>query len=319
MSATGEVRATARRDWAVLTAPLVLIGAGWGLTQPMAKIAVSEGYRHIGIVFWQLALGAVLLGAVCLVRGQPLRTDARALRLMVLIALIGTILPNGASYEAARHLPSGWLSITLSMVPLFAFPIALAWGIDRFTWPRFGGLLLGLVGVAFLALPVQAWITGDAELGTVTAAMALWLPLALVAPALYALEGNVVARYGTAGMDPVQLLFGASVVGAAISAPIALATGTWIDPRPPWGAPDAAIVVASVVHAVVYACYVWMVGRAGAVFAAQVSYLVTGFGVIWAILLLGESYGAGFWLAMACMFTGLFLVQPRPGGANGAR
>jgi drug/metabolite transporter (DMT)-like permease len=296
-----------RRVWAGLVGLLVLLGAGWGLTQPMAKIAVSEGYRHMGIIFWQLTIGAALLGAVVLARGRRPRLDARALRLYALIALIGTLVPNGASYEAARHLPSGWLSVVLSMVPLFAFPIALAWGIDRFRWPRFLGLMLGLAGVAILALP-------GLGAGGAAAGFALWLPVALIAPALYALEGNYVARYGIDGLDPVELLFGASVIGALMCLPLALATGTFIDPRPPWGAPDGAIVVSSVVHAVVYASYVWLVGRAGAVFAAQVSYLVTGFGVMWAMLILGESYGAGFWAAMACMFAGLFLVQPRPGG-----
>jgi len=53
------------------------------------------------------------------------------------------------------------------------------------------------------------------------------------------------------------------------------------------------------------------VGRAGSVFASQVSYLVTGFGVLWAILFLGESYSAYVWSAMAVMMLGLFLVRPR--------
>jgi drug/metabolite transporter (DMT)-like permease len=66
------------------------------------------------------------------------------------------------------------------------------------------------------------------------------------------------------------------------------------------------------VHAGVYAGYVWMVGRAGAVFAAQVSYLVTAFGVIWAMAILGERFSGTVWLAMLMMFAGLFLVQPRP-------
>ena len=47
-----------------------------------------------------------------------------------------------------------------------------------------------------------------------------------------------------------------------------------------------ALVSASVVHVLVYATYVWLVGQAGAVFTAQVSYLVTGFGLLWAWLLL---------------------------------
>ena len=53
-------------------------------------------------------------------------------------------------------------------------------------------------------------------------------------------EGNVIARWGTAGLDPFDVLFGASVMGMAIALPLALATGTFIDPRPPWGAPDVA-------------------------------------------------------------------------------
>jgi drug/metabolite transporter (DMT)-like permease len=93
---------------------------------------------------------------------------------------------------------------------------------------------------------------------------------------------------------------------------LALLTGQWISPLPPWGAPDLAVVGSSVAHALAYVGYVWMVGRAGAVFAAQVSYVVTAFGIFWAWILLGETYSGWVWAAVALMFTGLFLVQPRP-------
>ncbi len=75
---------------------------------------------------------------------------------------------------------------------------------------------------------------------------------------------------------------------------------------------QVALIAASVVHVLVYATYVWLVGRAGAVFTAQVSYLVTGFGLLWAWLLLGEAYAATLWLALGAMFVGMYLVQPRP-------
>lgn len=276
------------------------------MTQPLSKIAVSEGYRHFGLVFWQMALGAVILGIICAARRETLPLRADALRLYVLIALIGTVLPNSASYQAAVHLPSGVLSIVLSLVPMFAFPIALALHIDRFSPQRLAGLLCGLLGVMLLTLPGSS---------LPQAGMLAFLPLALIAPFFYGLEGNVVAKWGIAGLSPVQLLLGASLVGSVIAAPLAISTGHWIDPRPPWGAPDAALVALALIHALVYACYVWLVGQAGAVFAAQVSYLVTGFGVIWAMLFLGERYAGAFWLAMAFMMCGLFLVQPRPGKA----
>lgn len=285
---------------------LMLLGAGWGVTQPLTKIAVSEGYRQFGLVFWQLVLSGAVLGAVVRLRGQGLPWARRYLRLYVVIALIGTVLPNSASYRAAVYLPSGIVSILLSMVPVFSFPIALLMATDRFSWPRLAGLLFGLAGVFLLVGP---------EASLPERGMAAFIPLALIAPVFYGLEGNVVAKWGTEGLDPIQVLCGASIMGAVIALPLALVTGQFIDPRPPYAAPDVALVLSSCIHVVVYSSYLWLVGRAGAVFAAQVSYLVTGFGVIWAMILLGERYSGWIWLAMAVMFLGLFLVQPRPGVA----
>jgi drug/metabolite transporter (DMT)-like permease len=288
-----------------LVAVLVALGAGWGITQPLAKIAVTGGYRHFGMVFWQLALGAAFLGTICLARGRGLPLGARHLRLYAVLALIGSVVPNAASYQAVGHLPAGVMSILVSLVPMFAFPIALALGIDRFSALRLAGLAAGLLGVVLIVAP---------ESGLPDPAMILWVPLALVAPFFYALEGNYVARNGTEGLDAIQTLFGASVIGTLIAAPLAISSGQWIDPRPPWELRDAAVAGIAVVHAVVYAGYVWLVGHAGAVFAAQVAYLVTLWGVLWAKLLLGEAYSGWVWAALALMLAGLFLVQPRPKG-----
>jgi len=287
----------------VLIGILVLLGMCWGITQPLAKIAVSEGYRHFGLVFWQLAIGAVFLGTITLIRGTGLPVTRKHLAFYTLIALIGTVLPNSASYQAAVYLPAGVISILLSLVPMFAFPVALLLAVDRFSWRRVLGLAAGLVGVVLLVGP-------DASLPE--RAMVAFIPLALIAPAFYGVEGNVVSKWGTHGLDAVQVLTGASIVGALIALPLAVFSGQWIDPRPPWGAPDMALTASALIHASVYCGYVWLVGQAGAVFAAQVSYLVTGFGVMWAMLLLDERYSGFVWLAMLVMFVGLFLVQPRP-------
>lgn len=292
-------------DRVFLLAVLVCLGAGWGITQPLAKIAVSEGYRHMGLVFWQLVIGAVLLGTVALATGRRLPLGRRHLALYALIAAVGTLVPNSAAFQSAVHLPAGILSIVLSLVPMFAFPIALMLRTDRFRPDRFAGLCLGLFGVALIALP---------EGGLPEAGMILWLPLALVAPLFYAFEGNFVAKWGTAGLDPVQVLLGASILGACVAAPVAWLAGAWIAPPAPgdWGAPELAVLLIGVIHGVVYTVYVWLVGRAGAVFAAQVSYLVTGFGIVWAMAILDERYSGWVWAALAVMFCGLFLVQPRP-------
>jgi drug/metabolite transporter (DMT)-like permease len=143
-------------------------------------------------------------------------------------------------------------------------------------------------------------------------AMLAWVPVGLIAPAFYAFEGNFVARHQPEELDAVQVLLGASLVGVVLSLPIALVSGEWISPLPPYGMPDLAVVISSVAHALSYAGYVWLVGRGGPVFAVQISYLVTGFSVGWSWLLLGETYSAWVWGAFALMLIGVALVQPRP-------
>lgn len=282
-------------------AALLVIGSGWGLTIPFTKIAVSTGHQPLGLVFWDLLICTVVLGGLTYGRGARLELEARHLKLYFVIALVGTILPNAVSYKAAAHLPAGVMALIISMVPMFAFPIALMMGTDRFSARRMLGLAIGLTGVALLVGP---------EASLPERAMAAFIPLALIAPFFYGIEGNYVAKYGTQGLSPIGTLFGASLVGALITLPLALGLGQWVNPVP-FGLPETAFVASALIHALVYSGYVWLVGRAGAVFAAQVSYLVTIFGVVWSMLLLSEAYSPYIWAALALMMAGMFLVQPR--------
>ncbi len=277
---------------------LVLLGLGWGSTQSLGKMATATGHQPFGLIFWQLVVGAVVLGAVSVLRGKGLVLTREALRFYVVIAVIGTLVPNATFYASVVHLPAGVMSILISTVPLIAFPMALALGMDRLSPGRLIGLGLGLLGVALIARP-----GGEISLG--------WLAVAMVGPVFYAAEATWVARSGTAGMDPVQAMFGVSVVGAVMAAPLALGTGQWVDPLP-LGRAEGALVILAAVHAVVYAGYVWLAGKAGSVFAAQTSYLVTGSGGVWAMVLMGERFGPLVWLALAVMLAGVALVQPRP-------
>ena len=291
-----------RREVLLFSGFLVLMGAGWGATQPLTKIAVSTGYSPFGLLLWQQVLGAALMAVVCLIRRTRLRLDGSALRAYLVIALIGAVLPNSISYQAAVHLPAGIMSLLLSIIPMFAFGIALMLGNDSFAWRRLGGLCFGLIGVLIIILP-------SVDLGE--AVPVGWAALYLVVALFYAFEGNYVARWGVAGLGPFQLMLGASLVGLVLVAPVMLATGQTIVPQVPMPLAQSALIASSLIHVLVYASYVWLVGRAGAVFAVQVSYMVTGFGLFWAWLVLGEAFSNMIWLALAAMFAGMYLVQPR--------
>ena len=245
------------------------MGASWGLTIPLTKLAVSEDYQEFGLIFWQQMICFGILGLVVWLRRQRLPFGRVHLKVYIIIVIFGTVLPNTASYTAAVHLPAGVLSILISTVPMFAFPIALMFGIERFSWRRVAGLCLGLVAILLLVGP---------EASLPDRMVVMFIPIALIAPVFYAFEGNYVAKWG--GLDPVQALLGASLIGSSIGLVLALASGQFIDPRGPWGVPYYAFVISSFVHAFVYTSYIRLAGRAGPLFATQVAYLVTLFGMI---------------------------------------
>jgi drug/metabolite transporter (DMT)-like permease len=287
---------------------LLALGLGWGVTQPLGKIATSTGHPPFGLIFWQLVVCVLVLGGLTVARGKGLPLTARALRFYVVVAVLGTLIPNYTFYLSVTRLPSGVMSVIIASIPMIAFPMALALGMDRFSLPRFAGLCLGLAGVAVIAMPGAA---------LPDPAMAAWLPIAMIGPLFYAMEGTYVARTGIAGMDAVQAMLGASIAGVVMCLPMALFMGQWFPlPMPP-GRAEWALIASSALHGVIYATYVWLAARAGSVFASQTSYVVTASGVFWAMALLGERLAPGIWIAVALMFAGMFLVRPKARPAQG--
>ncbi len=280
---------------------LLFIGTSWGLTQPLIKIAVSSGYKPLGIIFWQMVISVFALGAINMARRRPLPLNRRVIGFYIVFALIGTLIPNAASYKAYTVLPSGVMSLLLSLIPMMAFPIALVFGLDKFSIKRTAGLSLGLLAVLLIIGVPDALPNG---------AMLVFIPLGLLASLMYAFEGNFVARFGTGGAGPLQLLLGASIIGAAISGPIALGTGQWINPIHVWDIADLALIASALIHTLVYTLYVMIVRSYGPIFSVQVSYVVTAAGLGWAMLILGERYSGPIWLALGIMFVGIYLVSP---------
>jgi len=281
---------------------LLVLGIGWGLTLPMAKIAVSTGHQPMGLIFWQLFVMVVFLGLLLPLIGKRPVLARRHLKLFVMVSLLGAVLPDIFYYLSAIHLPGGIMSILASTTPMFSMPIAILFRNEKFEPRRFFGLLFGFVGILLLVTPEASLPAGTA---------AFYILIALLAPALYACEGNLVMKWGTQGLDPIQVVLGAAVVGLFFAAPLALMSGQWINPLASFGKPEIALALGAALHALVYVGYVWLVGRAGSVFSAQSAYIVTVCGVVSSIIMLNERYSIWVWLVLGTMMLGMFLVQPR--------
>ena len=128
----------------------------------------------------------------------------------------------------------------------------------------------------------------------------------------YGIEGNYLALKQPGDTGPVATLFGASVVGAIVSLPLTLISGTFINPfESGIGTAELALMTTISLHIIAYVGYIWMVDQAGPVFSAQIAYIVTPAGILLSILLLGEQPSAFIWIALIILLVGLFLVQPR--------
>ena len=281
---------------------LLLLGSVWGSTIIITKHIVSSDYQPLGLIFWQLAFGALLLSIIARFRSTSLPMSWAHVRFYSVVALVGTVIPNTFTYMVAAYIPAGLLAIGIATVPMFSLLIALAIKSERFNSVRMLGILLGALAIALVLGP-------DADFSS--QGLGLYMLVALIAPFFYAIEGNYLALKTPPNMHPLNILYGASVVGLVICTPLTFLTGSWVDLSQAWTSVEWGILANSVLHVIAYAGYIWIVGLSGAVFASQVAYIVTLSGVLLGILILGESHSSLIWIALGCMILGLILVQPR--------
>ena len=284
-----------------LTIILLIVGVSWGLTAPLSKIAVSTGHHYLGLLIWQIIIMILSLGLIQIFRKKKLPLNLNCFWRYVLVALLGTILPNSIMYKAYFHLQSGIMSILVSIVPMIAFLLVLVLQMEKFEIRRFLGVLFGIFAIILIVFPkLDLGYLG--EVG--------WILLALLSPLCYAIEGVWINKIGIAKLDPIEVILGASILGFFILMPIVALNGYWITPYRVWGPAEFAITASSLIHSLIYISYIWLIGKAGVIFASQVSYIYTASGIGFSIILLGEGYSLFVWAAVILMLMGLMMVMP---------
>lgn len=281
---------------------LIAFGVIWGLMQPLSKVAITGGFQPLGMMVWQGTIALALAGALAAGHGIP---KGRAQWLFCAqVAVLGNLIPHFTTFTAVTYLPAGLMAIILALVPILALLIGGLIGRESLSPMRVCGVVLGLLAMILIvwSRPTEQ---GDA------ATWPLWaVGVAALTPLCYAVNSTITAARGMAGMHPLQAFAGAAAIFLPVSAVLALATGQLRGLS--FDIPSLSVVVISSSHTLIYAGYLWLLGRSGAVFASQTAYLVTGFGVIWSMALLGERYSGWVWVALAIIMLALTLVRPAP-------
>ena len=285
---------------------LVGLGVAWGATIPLTKVAVSTGHAPLGLIFWQLAITAVILGVVLLAARISVPFDRRAIVFYLGVGLLGTVAPNSFSYVAAAELPAGVMGIVLAGVPMWSLLLALGLRLESFDGVRCVGLLAGGIAVVLIAGPDTA---------LPDAGKAVFVLVAVAATVCYGAEGHFIVAFSPPRLNPLAALFGASIVAVTFVGPAAWLLGDWVDLSASWEIAEWALVWSTLAHVVAYSGFIWLVGIAGAVFSSQIAYVVTMAAVFLSAWFLDERYSAWVWVALVFMIAGIALVRPRASSA----
>lgn len=101
------------------------------------------------------------------------------------------------------------------------------------------------------------------------------------------------------------------VMAMLVTAPLVVATGSFLPLAWPPTEVEFAVVILTICNIVAYGLFVSLISFAGAVFAAQVGYIVTLSGIVWGMLIYGEAHSLWIWGALLALMIGLALVKPR--------
>ena len=281
---------------------LIILGLGWGLSFTLGKIAITAGGTPIGLTFWQsLFSGLILLAYVFFRHGKIIIPKIMFLPI-VIITFLSVVIPNIIFYACVEHLDAGVLSISVSVIPLFTYLIAMGLRMDKFKVRRVIGLITGFCALLILILPENS-LPDKRDIP--------WVLLALNCALCYALENIYIDRLALQNFGPIRLVCAVSFVSAIITFLLSLVMDQFFILQPTNLYLFISTLGLGFISATAYSIFIYLIGRAGSVFSSQVGYLVTFFGVVWGVIILGESHSVFVWISLAMIMMGIFLVQPK--------
>lgn len=281
-------------SWRILLAGLVFV-ALWSSAFATARIIVAHAppLTALSLRFLISGLLAVLLARALGQSWQLTRGQARS------VVVFG--LCQNAAYLGLNFVALQWVEASLAVIIAASMPLlvaALGWLFrgQRLAGLGVAGLALGFLGVALI---MGTRLSGGADLLGMALCLggALALAVATLTLGAAASGGNVLMVVG------LQMLVGSAALGV-----LAAPTEVWaFSPAPAFWAAFAWQIAGPGLAATLI--WFWLVGRIGAVRAAAFHFLNPAFGVLVAVLLLGEWLRGWDVAGTLVTMAGIALVQ----------
>jgi drug/metabolite transporter (DMT)-like permease len=289
-----------RRGWLLFAT----LSVCWGIPYLFIRIAVAD-LDPLIVAFGRTSLGALLLLPIALRRGalKPLLPYWKILLIYTAVEIIG---PWWLLGHAETRLNSSTTGLIIAVVPIVAAVILTVMGHDRLGARRISGLLLGLVGVAFL-VGVDVEASDFVSIGQ--------LLLVVIGYAI----GPIIISRKLAHLPSLGVVTASLLISAAAYAPFTPLV--WPDR---WTVPavSSVVVLAVVCTAIAFMVMFALVAEAGPARMTLITYVNPAVAILLGALVLNEpltiGLAIGFPLVIIGSVLGTWRSTPPPAEAIGA-
>ena len=282
---------------------LIVVGAIWGFSFTLSVIATSKGAHSFTVTFWQAVVATVSLLTIGYLSGERLVWTRQLLYLVCVVGVIGVSIPNIIYYTAAPLVSAGVLSLSTAVIHITTLLLSVPLGLDRFSFSKIIGLVLGIVGVLMIVVP-----NGSLE----DRSDVFWVLVALFSSACYAVENiafSVWLKDNTAPITVTGIGFGVAVLFMLIPNAV---SGEFSFLTFPLDRTEWAMIGLGIGSSGAFIGYVYLIRQAGSVFASMTSFLIVIAGVFWGMLILNERHSLWIWGALVMILLSVAWVQPKP-------
>lgn len=279
---------------------LTLLGFLWGVGFILSKFAAISDIPPMAYTAWQTGLGGLILLSLCIYQRQLPKLTFQHLSYMMAAGIIGVGIPNILSVLVLSHIDVSAQTLLLGLVPILTLMVSIILGIDRMDRERLAGLALGFLGVLVLVYPNLS--AGDGSY--------IWLVIGAFVPLCYALSTAGISRFRPSDGQNIPLATG-MLLSASLTGIIGglLTDQLWMPDFPIDNAGERAVFVHCLISAFAFVVFFRLIAYAGPVFASQVSYFVTSFGIALGMLIFSEQPVLTFWFAVVLILLGVFIVN----------
>ena len=283
----------------------------WGTAFLASKNIVDVLPPYWG-AFVRVLTGLLFFAVFFALRRAKLSCPARELWRPWTISSLLILLPFAALSWGIQHTVPTIAGIFNGTVPIWSFIAGalLLKGVDRFTWRRAAGVVIGLAGLLIIMRPQwQAALTAPAG------KLALWGYLALLFMALCYGVGNVLTK--KIMVDNTTLNWEANTFHQYLFATAILLMISWLtEPTPALSVFDTKLILSIISagvfsSAVAFLLMITLIRRWGATRMASVTYFSPVIAMGTDILFRGRIPHAAELIGMLLIFTSLWLIQKK--------